>query len=156
MNVGIFIFFFFYSQIHRVQFAESPPTVPRKAVLAATELAQRLDANGRVQAYGVVFDTQGALDPSSKDAVDEIGALLNQRPHLKLHIVGHSDNVGSPAANREISKRRAHAVCVVLVSEYGISRERLTANGVGSLAPLTSNGSEVGRARNRRIELVVQ
>ena len=62
------------------------------------------------------------LDPSSKPTLDQIGTLLKQRPALRLHVVGHTDNIGALAGNREISKRRAHAICVALVSEYGISR----------------------------------
>jgi flagellar motor protein MotB len=144
-----------HPSVHSASRAE-PASLHESDVLTGAELGRRLDVHGRVQVYGIVFDARGEIERSSKGVLEEIAALLGRRPYFKLHVVGHSDNIGSLAANREISKRRAHAVCVALVTEHAISRDRLTANGMGPLAPLTSNSTEAGRARNRRIELVVQ
>ena len=71
-------------------------------------------------------------------------------------MVGHTDNVGNLPANLDLSRRRADAVAAALARDYGIARDRLTANGVASLAPVASNGSDAGRAKNRRVELVLQ
>lgn len=73
-------------------------------------------------------------------------------------MVGHTDNVGQLPANIDLSRRRADAVAAVLVRDYGIARDRLTANGVASLVPVASNGAEAGRAKNRWVErkLVLQ
>jgi outer membrane protein OmpA-like peptidoglycan-associated protein len=73
-----------------------------------------------------------------------------------LHVVGHTDNVGTLASNMDLSKRRADAVAKVLTAKYSIAALRLGAQGVGSLAPVASNDAEEGRAKNRRVELVKQ
>jgi len=136
--------------------AESPMPGRAAPALSAAELARHLDANGRVVVSGLLFDGKEEIDPASRGTLEQIALLMKQRPGLRLHVVGHTDNVGVLAGNRELSKRRAHALCVALVVGYGIERNRLSANGMGSLAPLTSNRSEGGRVKNRRIELVVQ
>lgn len=125
--------------------------------LSASELGKSLDANGKVAIYGILFDTGKAdIQPASKASLDQIGTLLKQQGGLKLHVVGHTDNVGALPANLDLSKRRADAVAAALAKDYGISRERLTANGVASLAPVASNASDAGKAKNRRVELVLQ
>ena len=133
-----------------------PPAEQQGPALRAAELGRTLDVHGKVVLGGILFDSRDELHPSSKPALDEIGALLKQRPGLRLHVVGHTDNIGALAGNRELSKRRAHAICVALVTDHGIGRNRLTANGMGSLSPMVSNQSGRGRARNQRVELVVQ
>jgi len=84
----------------------------------------------------------------------EIAKLLQQNPDLKVYVVGHTDNVGDANYNMDLSKRRAEAVVQTLVSQYGIQENRLKAMGVGLFAPISSNGTEEGRAKNRRVELV--
>ena len=125
--------------------------------LSASEMGKSLDANGKVAVYGILFDTNKAdIKPESRASLDQIGALLKQQASLKLHVVGHTDNVGTLGANMELSKRRAEAVVGALASSNGIGRDRLTGNGVASLAPVASNRDEAGRAKNRRVELVLQ
>ena len=125
--------------------------------MSSSEIAKGLDANGKVAISGILFDTGKAeIKPESKASLDQIGALLKQQVGLKLHVVGHTDNVGNLPANLDLSRRRANAVAAVLADDYGIARDRLTANGVASLAPVASNGSDAGRAKNRRVELVLQ
>ena len=126
-------------------------------VVSASEIGKGLDANGKVAIYGILFDTGKAdIRPESKPSLEQIGALLKAQPALRLHVVGHTDNVGQLAANLELSRRRADAVAAALARDWGIARERLTANGVASLAPVASNRDAAGRARNRRVELVLQ
>ncbi len=126
-------------------------------MLTASEMGQSLTATGKVAVYGILFDTNKAeIKAESKASLDQIGALLKQQESLKLHVVGHTDNVGNLPANLDLSKRRADAVAAALRRDYGITRDRLTANGVGSLAPVASNASDAGRAKNRRVELVLQ
>lgn len=69
-------------------------------------------------------------------------------------MVGHTDNVGKLDYNMKLSKARADAVLKELVMKYKVSAQRLKAYGVGSLAPVASNKSDEGRAKNRRVELV--
>ncbi len=125
--------------------------------LSASEMGKSLNASGKVAVYGILFDTNKAdIKPESRASLEQIGALLKQQSQLKLHVVGHTDNVGALPANIDLSKRRAEAVVTALASSQGIARDRLTANGVASLAPVASNGDDAGRAKNRRVELVLQ
>jgi outer membrane protein OmpA-like peptidoglycan-associated protein len=82
--------------------------------------------------------------------------MLDAQPSLRLHVVGHTDNVGNLASNMTLSKQRAEAVVDTLINGHHITASRLIANGVGLLAPVASNTTEDGRAKNRRVELVAQ
>jgi len=125
--------------------------------LSAGELDKSLSASGKVAVYGILFDTNKSdIKPESKASLDQIGALMKQKPALKLHVVGHTDNVGGFDANLALSRRRAEAVSAALIKDYAVANSRLTANGVASLAPVQSNAEEAGRAKNRRVELVLQ
>ena len=129
----------------------------RMETLSSSDIAKGLDAQGKVAIYGILFDTNKAdIKPESKPSLEQIGALLKAQPALKLHVVGHTDNVGNLPANLDLSRRRADAVAAALAKDYGIARDRLTANGVASLAPVASNRDDAGRAKNRRVELVLQ
>lgn len=123
----------------------------------AAALASDITRTGHSAVYGIFFDTGKAdVKPESDDALKEIAKLLQQSAQLKLLVVGHTDSVGSLASNMDLSKRRAEAVVQVLATKYGIAAARLTAQGAGPLAPVASNKSEEGRAKNRRVELVEQ
>lgn len=71
-------------------------------------------------------------------------------------MVGHTDNVGNIDYNMKLSKAKADAVMKELVTKYKIPGDRLKAYGVGSIAPVASNKTDEGRAKNRRVELVEQ
>jgi outer membrane protein OmpA-like peptidoglycan-associated protein len=124
-------------------------------VADAAALGSGIKAEGHVAVYGITFDTnKSVVKPESKPALDEVAKLLKQDPALKLKVVGHTDMVGSIEANIALSQARAEAVVQVLVSEHGIAAARLKGYGVGPLAPVASNDTDEGRARNRRVELV--
>jgi len=123
----------------------------------AAALASDITRTGHSAVYGIYFDTGKAdIKPESDAALKEITKLLQQDPKLKLHVVGHTDNVGTLASNMDLSRRRADAVARALTTKYQIAALRLTSEGVGPLAPVMSNDSEDGRAKNRRVELVKQ
>lgn len=123
----------------------------------ADALAKDITRTGHVAIYGIYFDTGKAdVRPESEPVLKEIAKLLQQNPKLKLYVVGHTDNVGDSTYNMKLSQARAHAVVKVLVSNYGVEANRLKAHGVGPLAPVASNKTEEGRAKNRRVELVGQ
>lgn len=126
-------------------------------VADAKSMAQDISATGKVAIYGIYFDFNKAdVKPESEATLKEIAALLKQNSKLNLYVVGHTDNVGSLAANMDLSQRRADAVVQALVSKHGVDAKRLKAQGVGPLCPVTSNKTEEGRAKNRRVELVEQ
>jgi len=126
-------------------------------VANADALAGDLQATGHVVVHGILFDTGKAeLRPESAPALVEIARLLGQDPALRLHVVGHTDAVGTVEANLELSRARAEAVLQALVRTHGVAAARLRPFGNGPFAPVASNDSEEGRARNRRVELVKQ
>jgi OmpA-OmpF porin, OOP family len=123
----------------------------------AKSLARDLNATGRVALYGIYFDTNKTeVKPESDSTLKEIARLLKENPKLRLHVVGHTDNVGEVAYNMKLSQGRAEAVVRALSGGYGVDAGRLRAHGVGPLAPVSSNKAEDGRAKNRRVELVEQ
>lgn len=125
--------------------------------VSAGDMAKAMTSTGRVALYGILFDTNKAdIKPESKAALAEIDKLLKSDPTLKLRVVGHTDNQGGLESNIALSKRRAEAVDAALVAQYGIAASRLSAYGVADLAPVASNSTEEGRAKNRRVELVPQ
>jgi outer membrane protein OmpA-like peptidoglycan-associated protein len=71
---------------------------------------------------------------------------------LKLEVQGHTDNVGNDANNQTLSEARAKAV-VNWFTQHGIAAERLTSRGYGKTRPVADNGSDEGRAKNRRVEI---
>jgi outer membrane protein OmpA-like peptidoglycan-associated protein len=124
-------------------------------VVSAGDMSKAITASGRVALYGIFFATDRAdILPTSKAALDEIGKLLKSEPSLKLRVVGHSDSAGALPANLVLSKRRADAVVTALTKDYGIEAKRLTSHGVASLSPASTNATDEGRAKNRRVELV--
>ncbi len=127
-------------------------------VVASAELFQAgLKTSGHVEVPGIYFDTgKSELKPESDAALTEIARLLKANPALKVYVVGHTDNVASLDLNTRLSQARAEAVVQALVGKQGIAAGRLIGRGVGPLAPVASNESEDGRARNRRVELVKQ
>jgi OOP family OmpA-OmpF porin len=75
---------------------------------------------------------------------------------MSTGVVGHTDNVGSLESNMKLSQARAEAVVKALTAGQGIQAARLKSFGAGPYAPVASNDSDDGRAKNRRVELVKQ
>ncbi|MBE7733789.1 OmpA family protein [Devosia sp. CC-YST696] len=133
-----------------------PKAREQKMVLVkAEDMADAIDHDGSIALYGIYFDTAKAnLTPDSAPTLKEIAALLGGRPELAVLIVGHTDSQGSYDYNLDLSARRADAVKAALVSSYGVDARRLTAAGAGMMAPVASNATDEGRARNRRVTIV--
>lgn len=130
-------------------------SMTQQVVADAAALLADLERAGHTVLHGILFDTDKAVvKPESAAALSEIAKLLKGHPDMTAFIVGHTDMSGNLEHNLDLSDRRAAAVVEALVTDYGISRERLTARGIGPLAPMGSNDSEAGRALNRRVELV--
>lgn len=136
---------------------ESRPMQTGLVTVNAAALAGDITRTGHASVYGIYFDTGKAdVKPESDAALKEIGKLLQQNAQLKLYVVGHTDNQGTLEMNMDLSKRRADAVLAALTTKYGVAAARLRAVGDGPSAPVASNDSEEGRAKNRRVELVKQ
>ncbi len=103
----------------------------------------------------IQFDTgRATIKPVSFPILDEVVALLKARTDIKIGVYGHTDSVGSDAANLTLSKNRAASVMKYLV-DHGISRNRLESEGYGESQPIESNDTADGRAKNRRVEFKV-
>jgi OOP family OmpA-OmpF porin len=127
----------------------------QEVVADAAALNGDLKATGHVAVYGIYFDTsRSEVKPESKPALEEIAKLLKLEPALKLKVVGHTDMTGALEANMKLSRARAEAVVQALVSQHGVAAARLEGHGVGPLAPVATNDTEAGKAKNRRVELV--
>jgi outer membrane protein OmpA-like peptidoglycan-associated protein len=99
----------------------------------------------------IFFDTDKyALKDKSTTELDKVVRFLKQNPDVRIEISGHTDNVGTPSYNLELSSKRAEAVYNYLVSK-GIDTQRLAAKGYGQTAPAYPNDTEENRRRNRRI-----
>ncbi|MEO1245002.1 MAG: OmpA family protein [Pseudomonadota bacterium] len=128
-----------------------------KVRLDAAALGKGLDSKGYVVVEGIFFDTDKAtLKPASGAALAEVAKLLEERPALNVYVVGHTDMQGGFEHNMGLSNRRAASVVGELVERHAIDRARLGAHGVGPLSPAASNGSDAGKARNRRVVLVAR
>jgi OOP family OmpA-OmpF porin len=126
-------------------------------VADAAAFGKDIRSTGHAAVYGIYFDTGKAdIKPESTQAIAEIGKLLKADPELKVFVVGHTDNTGSVDANVKLSDARAQAVMQALIRDQGITPARLRATGCGQYAPVASNDTEDGRAKNRRVELVKQ
>lgn len=118
-------------------------------------LYQALMASGRVSTHGILFASgSDRIEGESTPTLKEIGTMLQQHPELKLLIEGHTDNQGQAASNQALSEKRAAAVKVFLVANYGVAAARLTTRGYGETRPVATNSTPEGRQNNRRVELV--
>ena len=119
------------------------------------KIEKQLEETGKVQVYGIYFDFNSAnIREESEPVLKEIADALNSHPDWKLSVNGHTDNVGGNAYNAKLSERRAAAVKQALVDRYQIASDRLDTAGFGAGAPIETNDTPEGRARNRRVELI--
>lgn len=109
----------------------------------------------KVVLRNIFFETdQYDLKPESQIELKKLVSLLDKNPGLIIEISGHTDNVGTPAYNQELSENRARAVNNYLVSQ-GIDQVRLLYKGYGEVEPIDTNNTDEGRANNRRTEFKV-
>jgi OOP family OmpA-OmpF porin len=140
-----------------IRIAEIKPLQEGLVTVDAAAMEKGIKAEGHIALYGIYFDFNKAdIKPESESTISEIAKLLKEDSQLKLYLVGHTDNVGTLTYNMDLSARRAEAVVRSLTTQHGIDPKRLVGKGVGPLAPVASNDSDAGRAKNRRVELVKQ
>jgi outer membrane protein OmpA-like peptidoglycan-associated protein len=117
------------------------------------ELKAALDKDGHVALY-INFDfNKATLKPDAQPVIAQVLALLKANPTLKLSIQGHTDSIGAHDYNVTLSQARAAAVVAALKTQ-GIAAARLTSAGFGPDKPVAPNDTDIGRAKNRRVELV--
>jgi outer membrane protein OmpA-like peptidoglycan-associated protein len=104
----------------------------------------------------ISFDFGSAdLKPAFMPTLQKVTDILARYPKTVIHVVGHTDSVGSDSYNMDLSIRRAQSV-VNYFSGQGIEQNRLVALGRGESEPRASNDTEAGRQLNRRVELYVK
>ena len=119
-----------------------PPTPPAAGTVLATLEGTHFD-----------FD-KSTLRPDAIAKLDHAVQLMTDNASIKVAIEGHADSMGSETYNQGLSERRAHAVVDYLLGR-GIDRSRLTPTGYGEARPVATNDTDEGRARNRRVDLIV-
>lgn len=125
-------------------------------VATADTLAAMLEQSGSVVLEGLTFASGAAtLGVERPPALAALAAYLKSHPQARVIIVGHTDASGSQAANANLSRLRAQTVAALLQSDYGVDAAQLSADGAGALAPVSTNLTEAGRQKNRRVEAVL-
>ncbi|MCL1956676.1 MAG: OmpA family protein [Fibromonadales bacterium] len=108
----------------------------------------------RVNLQGVTFGSGNAtLTANAKKILDGVAEQLLANPKVKIEIQGHTDNVGNPKTNQDLSDRRAKAVVAYLATK-GVKMSRMKAVGYGQDVPIADNATADGRELNRRIEMI--
>lgn len=134
-----------------------------KRKLAAEEASRQLSVNTMADgslnvavAADVTYDTGSAvLKPQALAALDKLASTISDYNSTVIHVVGHTDSVGSLASNQSLSERRAAAVSSYLASR-GVPAQRIREEGRGERELLVKTGDEVGEARNRRVDIVLK
>ncbi|MEY8869404.1 MULTISPECIES: flagellar motor protein MotB [Flavobacteriaceae] len=101
-----------------------------------------------------------AVGANGREAVKQLGSVLAENPEIAILIEGHTDNVpytgsGQLSGNWDLSTKRATAIVTILRENPSINPENLTAAGRGEFAPVASNDTAEGKAKNRRIEVIL-
>lgn len=119
-------------------------------------LQLRETESGVVVTLGDVLFASGqtTLVEGGRSSLAEVVDLLQTEPDKKIRVEGHTDSLGDAEANLQLSEQRAQAVLEALVS-MGVSSERISALGMGEDFPIASNEDEEGRARNRRVDVIL-
>ena len=101
----------------------------------------------------VSFDTNSAtIKPNLRPILDQFAQGLGQQPGTEVTVVGYTDSTGSPAINDPLSVARANSVRDYLMT-HGVNAGRIATEGRGARDPVADNGTEAGRAQNRRVEI---
>ena len=127
----------------RVEFTLKPPMVDvQKKEVVISE--------------AVLFDFNTAdLRADAEPILRQVAGVLLEHPELKrVEIAGHTDDVGEAAYNLDLSQRRVETVRTWLINN-GVAADRLVAKGYGETAPIRSNGTETGKAANRRVQFMI-
>jgi OOP family OmpA-OmpF porin len=128
------------------------PTYPDSAPAAVVEAGEPV----RVE-LDVKFDyDKSVVKQESQADIKAVADFMSQYPQTSTTVEGHTDSTGSDAYNQGLSERRANAVRDVLVNQYGVAADRVSSVGYGESRPVADNGTDEGRAVNRRVEASVE
>ncbi|HEX3896598.1 MAG TPA: OmpA family protein [Rudaea sp.] len=134
------------------------------AELAAADLRGRLQnmrATRGAEGMQMTLDDiafapgRAALRPEAKASLGKLVAFVNRDPAKPIRIEGHTDSRGNPNANQMLSQRRADSVRDALIAA-GVTANRMTSIGLGEDQPVADNQTEEGRAKNRRVDVILE
>jgi outer membrane protein OmpA-like peptidoglycan-associated protein len=133
--------------------SNNPELLEGKAI--ETKYASEITAEISSKSYSIEFETGSAnIRPSSYKLLNEIFESAVVAEGLKLGVYGHTDNAGSDMINMPLSEQRANAVKAYLLKK-GLGENRVEAKGFGSSKPVADNSTELGKSKNRRVEIVL-
>ena len=150
--------------------AETPPPAAVAPVAAAPVAAKPAPAPkpvlvivpivAKTEQYCSSLDIQFEINQKTvqreaEEKIDKVGIFMRKYPNTTAVIEGHSDEVGTTAANMKLSEQRAAGVVTYLVDRSGISRNRLKSVGYGETRPIADNTTEAGKRLNRRINAII-
>jgi outer membrane protein OmpA-like peptidoglycan-associated protein len=138
-----------YRSSFRFAAAAQPVMIDDKP--AQQPIAATIQATGQVQLYIQFRFNSADLDVDAAPTLMELRDALNASPSLRLTLIGHTDSIGTPQYNRTLSYRRAQSVMTWLVAK-GVPSARLAVDGRGQEQPIADNGTDEGRALNRRVQ----
>ncbi len=123
--------------------------------VGAPDTRSKLITEGKLVTTGILFKVnESSILPNSYGTLKEIATVLKDNPTVKVNIVGHTDSDGDATANLSLSKERAQAVKDALQKDFGIDGSRMQTDGKGAAVPVASNSTSVGKASNRRVEII--
>jgi OOP family OmpA-OmpF porin len=139
--------------------AAAPAPAPAPVQKAAPVLVI-VPIAAKTQQYCSILDIQFEINQKTvqreaEEKIDKVGIFMRKYPNTTAVIEGHSDEVGTSAANMKLSEQRAAGVVTYLVDRGGIARSRLKSVGYGETRPIADNNTEAGKRLNRRINAVI-
>jgi len=139
--------YFFVNSV--LQFTDDSTLVIRNFVLT------KMESGAKMVIENILFNTgKATLLPESFNSLNKLVNLLRENPKVKIEVSGHTDNTGSAATNKTLSRNRALSVRNYLISQ-GITGERVVYEGYGFDRPIAPNNTVAGRAANRRVEIEI-
>lgn len=129
-----------------------------------TEFGKAVDASGCEIDYSVMEEfkleitfasNSSKIDPKFNQQMQNAADFIKAHPGKKLLVEGYTDNTGSKKANQRLSQKRADTVRWILVRDYGVNKQNLTAKGFGEANPVADNTTQAGRMANRRVVITL-
>jgi len=124
---------------------------------SGVQVTEQRDGSLKVNMPAAVSFSSGSstIDSGLHPTLDRMANTLNEYPASTISVTGHTDSVGGTQFNQDLSLRRANAVANYL-AQRNVQRSRMSTYGQGEAAPVADNGTENGRAQNRRVEMVIR
>jgi outer membrane protein OmpA-like peptidoglycan-associated protein len=115
----------------------------------------KVEPNATIRLNNIFFDfDRFSLRPESYPELNRVAEFMEEQPSIKVEIAGHTDNIGTPEYNFNLSKKRAESVSNYIIKK-GISRDRIAISPYGEGRPRDTNGTKEGRQNNRRVEFTI-